>query len=397
MRLLPAPRIITVGILVLLLAIILYIPIQQHLLRNRAERLHAEILALQLHPGTFADVQRMQKTWGAYAHYDGPCTQRHCIYSITLKDLFLWWTNKHPGDGEHSLFPIGVFKAYAFFGGHPTQVGATIRVRDNRMWGADFAVEVFTYPGTGRNEGQVYAVLVGINSGTRLFRRHEFIRTDLLSKGFRTTAELQCLGCQVVDVNLTHQTDPKDIERFNRLDLSCITRWHPCKHPQEMAPELWMQALHDKPVEDRLHENDPEVCTLSPSILAREANDIALVKVLSVEAIRDSDTTQVSQRATVQILQLLKNGRSYPTTDPPGFAVPPGSIRPEAGKNPAQPIEGKEYLFLYREPRPNEIDNFLYLEPCHGILASPENSALVHQGIALDPSAGEPYDYWNQP
>ena len=71
--------------------------------------------------------------------------------------------------------------------------------------------------------------------------------------------------------------------------------------------------------------------------------------------------------------------------------------RPEAGKNAAQPIEGKEYLFLYREPRPNEIDNSLYLESCHGILASAENSALVQQGIALDPSAGEPYDYWNQP
>jgi hypothetical protein len=49
-------------------------------------------------------------------------------------DLFLWWTNKHPGGGEHSLFPIGIFKTYAFFGGHPTQVAATIRVHDNRMW-----------------------------------------------------------------------------------------------------------------------------------------------------------------------------------------------------------------------------------------------------------------------
>jgi hypothetical protein len=68
-----------------------------------------------------------------------------------------------------------------------------------------------------------------------------------------------------------------------------------------------------------------------------------------------------------------------------------------AGKAAAQFLEGKEYLFLYREPRPNEIDNFLHLEPCHGILASPENRALVQQGIALDPSAGEPYDYGNQP
>lgn len=400
MRLFSAPRITAVGALILLLALILYIPIQQRLLRNRAERLHAEILTLQLHPGTFADIQRMQKEWGAYAHYDGPCTQHHCIYSITLDDVFLWWSKKHPEPdtaGAAVFTAHALIETYALFGGHPTHVYGDLRVHENRMWGADFGVEVFTFPGTGRNEGQPYAAAAAIDSGTRLTRRHESGRADQLTKGFRATSELQCLGCEFVAVQLTQQTDPKDIERFNRLDLSCITRWRACKHPEDMAPELWTQALHDKPLDDRLRDDDPEVCTIAPSILAREASDIALVKVLSVQAIRASDTTQVSQRATVQILQLLKNGRAYPPSEPREFAVPPGSIRPEAGKNAAQPITGNEYLFLYQEPRPNEIDNFLYLTPCHGILASPENSALVKQGIALDPSAGEHYDYWNQP
>lgn len=119
--------------------------------------------------------------------------------------------------------------------------------------------------------------------------------------------------------------------------------------------------------------------------------------MLSVEAVRASDTTQVSQRATVQILQLLKNGRAFPPSEPREFAVPPGSIRLETGENAAQPIAGHEYLFLYQEPRPNDIDNFLYLTPCHGVVASSENIALVKEGIALDPSTGEHYDYWNQP
>jgi hypothetical protein len=341
----------------------------------------------------------MQKEWGAHGYSRGPCTQHHCIYAITLNDLFLWWSDKHydPQKGSALFTDVRLFKTYALFGGHPTRVFANLRVHENRMWGADFGFEVFTYPGTGRNDGQVYAVGAGIGSGTRLTRRHESARSDLLREGFRTTEDLQCLGCQDADAEITQQTDPKDIERLNRLDLSCITRWLSCKHPDEMAPELWKQAMQDKPMEDRRQDDDRQVCTVSPSILARESNDIALVKVLSLETMHIEDSNEQGQQATVQILKLLKNGRTYRTNNTPEFAIPPRSIRPENGDKTAALLEGKEYLFLYREPRPDEIDNSFYLEPCHGLLATPENTALIQQGIALDPSAGEPYEYWREP
>jgi hypothetical protein len=43
-------RIVFAGVVVLV-AVFLLVQFQQHLLRHRAERLHGEIVALQLHPG----------------------------------------------------------------------------------------------------------------------------------------------------------------------------------------------------------------------------------------------------------------------------------------------------------------------------------------------------------
>jgi hypothetical protein len=37
------------------------------------------------------------------------------------------------------------------------------------------------------------------------------------------------------------------------------------------------------------------------------------------------------------------------------------------------------------------------LRPCHGLFNTPGNSAEIKIGIALDPSAGEQFDYANEP
>jgi hypothetical protein len=375
----------------LMLGVLLFVQFQQRLLRHRAERLHSEILALQLHPGTFADIQRLEREWGSHAHYEGSCTEHHCIYEIKLSDVFLKWTDglSYDFDRKHRLFRL-----YSLLGGHPASVFANVRVRDNRMWGADFTVLVMTYPGKGRNEGQTYAVITAVDSGSRLLRRQEDFRTDLLQQGFRTDEELQCAGCEYVTINMTPLTNPKDIERFNQLNLDCIARWFACKHPQDMAPELWAQALLDK---SRTAPPEEQACTISPSLLAREANDILLVKSLSLKTVQPPDGGEAGQIAAVRVLQSLKNGRAYRTTDTLEFGTPPNSIRPQDQEAHAQLVPGDEYFFLYRQPRPNEIEAGLYLSPCHGLLNTPENAAAIKVGIALDPSTGEAYDYRNDP
>lgn len=382
--------------LTLLAVVFIFIQVQQRLFRHRAERLHDEIFELQLHPGTFADIQSLQNEWGAHAHYEGPCTQYHCIYEINLTDVVDGWPFRkfiRVYDFQGIRNPW-LFRVYALFGGHPALVTANVRVHDNRMWGADYALEVEAYPGKGRNEGYAYMVAAEVMSATRMSNGSDFdFSVDALRQGFRTEEELQCLSCEFAGAFITPQTDAYDIERFNRLEFNCVTGWRSCKDPVDLAPELWTQALHDKQKEA---SPEKQACSLPLSILAREANDIVLAKVLFVQASPESKGPPY-QRATVRILQPLKNGRAYRTADTLEFWVYPDDVRPEGGEDRAQLFAGGEYVFLYRQPRPGEIKAFPSVRPCHIVLNTPANAAMIQHGIALDTSAGESYNYLNEP
>jgi hypothetical protein len=378
------------------------IQVRQLLFRRQAERLHAEILALQLHPGTFADIQRLQREWGAFGNYEGPCNEHHCIYEIEFED---GWRNRLPHLGPYSSFlqRPWFFLIYPLFGGHAARVGANIRVRDNRMWGADFFLELGEYPGgEGRNEGQFYENSVDLSSGSRLSNRGD-LPVRQIRQGFRTREVLNCLGCEVVMVSMTPQTNPGDIGRFNQIQFNCLTGWRSCKHPVDLAPALWAQALKD--------EQDPELrepeeqswpeeqsCLLSTQILAREANDIALVKVLSVRMVQFSPDLQPDRRVTARILQPIRNGRAYRTTEILEFSAEPYVLRNEDGKDQFPLVVGSEYFFLYQQKWPDQPESSVQeLWPCHAVPNTPEVAAAIQQGIALDPSTGEPYDYLNEP
>jgi hypothetical protein len=376
-----------------LAALSLFVRIEQYRFRFRAERLHAEILALQLHPGNFADVQRLQREWGAHAHFDGPCTQHHCIYEITIEDVVDEWF-RNPADAYPNFQAATPWlrKTYAFFGGHPAFALANVRVRDDRMWGADFSLGLWAYPGKGRNEGQEYDVLASTLSGSRLSDRNKPY-WNAVRRGYRMESSLNCLGCEFVEVFLTAQTDPRDIRRFNQFNFSCITAIRTCKDPVDVVPDAWNQSLIEKP--DGPYSEE-QACGFQPAIVAREANDIVLAKLLSVSD-APSEPGPPNQWAKVQILKQLKNGPLLPVGSEATFYVPLAYLYPKTERVSEQLTVGGEYFFLHREHHPGEVIPNVELDPCHVLPNTPANAAAIQEGIALDPSAGEPYEFRNEP
>jgi hypothetical protein len=401
-----------VGYVALGLVLVLFLVMQgqQRMLRHRAEKLHAEIVALQLKPGTFADVQRMQREWGKFGHYDGECTARHCIYQIKLDDWFeqkldqIVAVDRRPEADRDRYWKVleEVGIAHYYLGARVYQVDANVRIDNNRMWGAAFGVATYAYPGTGRNNGHSYVVTAEVDSNSRLFNttgpNHD---ARLLKQGFWTMYDLECLGCQMVVGSVTPQTDPSVIERLNRFSFSCMTRLIACRHPVDLAPELWAEAIRHSQYPGQYRDEQEEesagnaACQVPSSTLAREANDILLVKVLSVRTIQDPDNKETGHSATVQVLQAVKNGHRYRTSDTLDFGVEPLGVKPENGETNAGLVPGKQYFFLYQQESPKSVFVGTYLRPCHGLLNTPENAAAVQAGILLDPSTGESYDWWN--
>jgi hypothetical protein len=287
-------------------------------------------------------------------------------------------------------------RLYRILGGRPTIVDADVRVRNDRMWGADFFLNVWAYPGKGRNEGQPYFVMAGVDSGPRLLIQHRYISPEVLKQGFRTDHGLECLGCEFVFASVTPQTSSSHIQRLNQFNFACITRVETCRDPTDLAPALWNASVQDKASSVQSDEDDQEFCQLPTSVIAREANDILLVKVLATPPIEDTNSVEKWRMATVQVIETLKNGRDTPPGTVMEFTSFPAAVR-SRDRGQSTLIQGQQYFFLYRHPRPDDLDNWNGLLPCHGVPNTAANAAEIKAGIALDSSAGEPYDYRNEP
>jgi hypothetical protein len=373
----------------LLLALFLLVQFQQRLLRHRAERLHAEILALQLHPGTFADIQRMQKEWGRFAYHNGECTASHCIYEIGFNDP-MFHLYRHLTDSTRDP----AMRIIEFLGVRDSIIYADIRVHANRQWGADFTMMSLAYPGTGRNRDHPYMVSISVNSVTRLVSSHDETPLPALQQGYRTDYTRFCLGCEVSYAYVLPQTDPATIMRFNRFSFSCLTSLRGCKHPEEMAPEI--PTTEYRTIDYSGTMEGEEGCQFATPVLAREANDILLVKILSLKPIVYPQTKERGQLARVQVLRPVKNGLRYRTSNQLEFAAPFFALRPPLGQKRATLSVGQEYFFLYRERGPNDPFASHYLNACHALQNTPKNAQEINEGVALDPSAGEIYDSINE-
>ena len=204
---------------------------------------------------------------------------------------------------------------------------------------------------------------------------------------------MNCLGCELAVVGITPQTPSREINRLNQFNFACITRINTCRHPIDLAPALWETATRDtvsSTYSDR--EDDPAFCKIPTSLLAREANDVLLVEVLSIHPYPPPSTFE---RATVKVLRTLKNGRNTAPGTTVDFYNAPMALRPTSGSA-STLTKGQQYFFLYNHTKPDSIFNWVGLSPCHALPNTPANAAEIEAGIALDPSNGEPYDYLNE-
>jgi hypothetical protein len=79
-------RVTSVVVLALVAGLAIFVQIQQHILRWRAERLLADMRELQSHKSTWADAQKIMTRWGAWGSYEGSCTGKHCEYRVVIVD-----------------------------------------------------------------------------------------------------------------------------------------------------------------------------------------------------------------------------------------------------------------------------------------------------------------------
>jgi hypothetical protein len=162
-------------------------------------------------------------------------------------------------------------------------------------------------------------------------------------------------------------------------------------HPVDLSPQLWAQAVDDEktPIAE-----DGSLCNLPTSVLAREANDIALVKITSTKPLPDPDSKEIGQTVSAVVLQAMKNGEENPPGTSVVFPSYPSALRLSDGST-QKLAAGQQYFVLYTQTDPGSPISGLYFAPCHVLLPTAENHAAIEEGIREDPSTGEKYDWRN--
>jgi hypothetical protein len=363
-------------ILSLVVALFGFVQFERYLLRHRAERLHSETLALQIHPGTFADIQRLEHEWGHFAHYDGKCAADHCIYNIVLSD-----------DIDHFLYrpdhaaPKWMDGLGSALGQRHAIIQASLGIHDNRMWRENFSVII---------EAESFGLIANVESGSHLFSVHEYAYASDLMRGYYFSHGGACSGCVIAEVHFSPQASAADITHLSKINMACITRWKACVTGRDLLPNAWPQYV---PIEGSIfHELD--LRPVPVTILAREAREIMLVKVesssieMSTEGATDPDSGEINYVATARVLERLKNATSQEPGSVVRLVVDGGQLKaPALGAKPF--IAGQQYIVLFREPYEIEGDN---LEIMMTMPLTEANLQAVHDGVAADPLTGETAD-----
>jgi len=268
---------LTVGSAVFLVFAV--IQIQQIIFRYRAEQLLADIQSISMRRTTFDQAGVILSRWSGSGQYAIPCARQHCDIQLSLSEPNRFYQS-----------PI-LLHVYRLLGGHDAQVSAGVRVRNGFVWGERYVVVVGV---SLINEDYGLIGLLETSWGPEHLNDHPEYRLGWPSA---------CSSCIAVFARFTPYAEQSDIRRLGQFNLSCLTRWRPCRTKGDIMPAVMAEI---KQRENNTIEVNERGCDLQGiRITGRDAENAAIVDVADVHG--DSENLPYQpQIFQVRLVQRLK-------------------------------------------------------------------------------------------
>jgi hypothetical protein len=381
---------------VLLLLTLSVSEVEQLRLRRRSERLLTEIQSIEMRKTPWAEAQTRLQPWGSNTKLDDHCNPHKCSLEITLSDLvypYISGANAFQRLDDYARwrfklgYNVGPFvrietawlRLYTRIGGHPARIQATVGMRNGTVWSKGFSVLILTdernNPPFIRDRWDGFYPLF---AETRSVSRFD-VGGDHLHLNYPIGQPSACEGCGTGWARFTPYADSADVRRLMQIDLSCLTRWHPCMDQRAVMPAAWAQYTAE--LNHAGEERTQAVC--SPAIsemLGRDSARIATGKILDY---RDTveDHGYRDGLATVCVLESIKGATDWTPGQNHKAGVSRGLTQEYADLR-----RGVEVVLFGRWDRSNEMR----LDPGYGcplVLANESNLTLIRAGIAQDYAA----------
>jgi hypothetical protein len=397
--------------LALTLFAFIYVRVQEHLLRHRAERLLSDYQSIHLNQTSWAEAQAIMRRWGGWGYATGPCTAIDCFYTIDISDAPDRWLSDL---SETRLRSAGVAFNWLYWilGGGHTELLAHFTVQDGTA--VQSSIHLIAILPNSRFLPDGIPLFLAADSRASLGPRYrERGKYDQMAihPDYIVGRPDACTVCQAITITYTPHLEPAEIARLTSFDLSCLTRYHACTKLTDFLPaatpwHLW----NDKPV--ILSESEaaafqlpptalpaastsptsrmspPHPCNISPIILGRDARVALEVEVISTAKKTDTSTPYPSfpyEVSEVRLTRILKNA-SHESVSPTLQLDPfPGAEE----HLPEHLVPGRRYVLLL-DPGPLTSGEPVYLNWCGALEDTPENLAELQTGFAEDKPTRHP-------
>jgi hypothetical protein len=383
---------VAVAVVILVLGLTALVHIQQRVLRWRAERLLADIRAIEMGKSTWADAQRVMNRWGAWGMWDGPCSAESCAYQIAIRDgshalsTYFWTGTRSITRSEGHPYGRWELGLYSLLGGRVSQVYASIRVDHGIIWTKSYTV--FTARDLLSDD-----VLIADAEGRTRFTpdldwsslRHHLEYSISASGPCAGCRDGACTVCAMIESKFTPFTDRVTSDELFDFNLDCITKWLRCNEPREIMPAAWRLYQKDDPGQNSDSWDWPN-CRVPVEAIVRDNRFALRTRVEEVKVSTEEDG-RIRYEARLRALANLKGDAMKAQSELApklermrlGWSdtVLPGGVKASDVK------AGDQMILLFEELPAADMIGFAD-SLCSYVPDTAENRAAVQRGIERD-------------
>jgi hypothetical protein len=375
---------------IFVLALAVFVNVQQRVLRWRAERLLADIRAIQIGKSNVTDARRLMQKWGAWGEWQGDCEKDWCEFRVWLDDLS-GALGRYPvldsGQWAPGLrWPRWINRPYGWAGGRFVEVEAGFFVKHGVIWSKSFAVLVTPATEKLDTRGELMPISESSVMGRAQSSSDCFHEWRGAPRPVFHAANPEV--CFDADDELWHWAiaqftpfaDENTIDQLMDFNLECLSRWKACRSAKELMPTA-MSLLEES--KKQVSRSGSQIEDLPLWILARDLQYVAVGEVLAIPGSRSAN--QHTAFRAFRIEKLLKgdhliSGAGIYMVDTAGSEEMCSAL--PTGKGILR--SGTKMLLMFNEPLNRDLSKESEFATCIAAPANAENLSEVQRGIARD-------------
>jgi hypothetical protein len=272
---------------------------------------------LELRSATYDDAQKLAREWQHYSKVSPGCNSNSCKITITLSD-----PRAYPRLLSWFFQPPWLARLVLRTGVRPAGITGEIKVRNGKVWGKHFGIEVYVRD-LGRPNGWPLTLMADTSTVYHFAAYGEIDPQLRIHPDYVIGRPGGCDGpCVLAYARFTPYADPKDVRRLMQINLSCLTRWVPCQTEADILPQPWAQHEGEEPAIVRAyHQHSCEAA--DAALLGRDAENAAIIRIEAIEKLPETDA-YLKLRA--RMIRALKPAKSWPEGSSAEFRVDPRSL-----------------------------------------------------------------------